>query len=106
MFRWSGKDSCVNTVITIREEKSEDPTGIRKVNEIAFGQPAEANIIDKLRRDCGEFLSLVAVDGDDIVGHIFFSPATIEDKGRVIKGMGLAPMAVFQDYNIRASARL
>ena len=84
----------MNTVITIREEKPEDFTAIRRVNEIAFGQSAEANIVDKLRKDSEEFISLVAVDRDNVVGHILFSPAIIEGTGDTIKGMGLAPMAV------------
>ncbi len=78
----------------IREEKPEDVVGIRLVNECAFEQPEEANIVDKLRKNCGGLLSLVAIESDDIIGHILFSPSVIDsDHGEVI-GMGLAPMAV------------
>jgi len=35
----------------------------------------------------------VAVEGDDVVGHVLFSPAEIGD----VRGMGLAPMAVSPD---------
>jgi len=37
-------------MFSIREEKPEDVTAIRLVNECAFGQSEEANVIDKLRR--------------------------------------------------------
>ncbi len=78
----------------IREENSEDVVGIRLVNECAFEQPEEANIVDKLRKNCDGLLSLVAIESDDIIGHVLFSPAVIDsDHGEVI-GMGLAPMAV------------
>ena len=78
----------------IREEKPEDVVGIRLVNECAFEQPEEANIVDKLRKNCDGLLSLVAIESDDIIGHVLFSPAVIDsDHGEVI-GMGLAPMAV------------
>jgi putative acetyltransferase len=83
-------------VITIRPEKSEDSSGIRHVNELAFGQPAEADLVEKLRQACAEALSLVAEDGA-IVGHILFTPVVVEGTGRDVLGMGLGPMAVLPD---------
>ena len=84
----------MKAAISIREEKTEDIQAVREVNEAAFGEPTEANIVDKLRRRCEGLLSLVATDGDEVVGHILFSPATVESDNGVIQGMGLAPMAV------------
>jgi putative acetyltransferase len=85
-------------MIFIREEKVEDIEQIRIINEQAFGQPAEASIVDRLRQNCPDLLSLVALDGDEIVGHILFSPAKIEGSTKTIEGMGLAPMAVLSAY--------
>ena len=83
--------------ILIREEQAMDVGAVRTVNESAFGQPEEAGIVDKLRDACDDLLSLVAVRNGEVVGHICFSPATIEgDKGDV-RGMGLAPMAVLPE---------
>ncbi len=76
--------------IEIREEQAGDADAIRRVNTDAFGQPQEAQLVDTLRNNCSDLLSLVAVDGQDIVGHILFSPAFLGD----VQGMGLAPMAV------------
>jgi putative acetyltransferase len=45
----------------IREEKAEDIAAIRNVNEQAFGQSQEVDLVDALRRSCREILSLVAV---------------------------------------------
>jgi len=84
-------------MFSIREEKPEDIAGVRLVNESAFKRPEEANIVDKLRRNCSEVLSLVAVEGEDIIGHILFSPALIESENGQIFGMGLAPMAVIPE---------
>jgi putative acetyltransferase len=78
----------------IREEKPDDIAAIRKVNELAFGQPSEAEIVDQLRKNCPDLLSLVAVEGKEVVGYSLFSPARIEGDGRTIEGMGLAPTAV------------
>jgi len=86
-------------MITIREEQHQDIHAIREVNIQAFGQNQEAHLIDKIRRRCNDLISLVALIKDTIVGHICFSPATIESKAKkTIRGMGLAPMAVLPAY--------
>ena len=81
---------------TIRPERPEDSSVIRHVNELAFGQPAEADLVEKLRQARGDALSLVADDGA-IVGHILFTPVVVENRERHVLGMGLAPMAVLPD---------
>ena len=81
----------------IREEGPQDAPAIRAVNEQAFGQPAEADLVDALRRSCAERLSLVAEEDDVVVGHILFTPAVVESAGRQVVGMGLAPMAVLPE---------
>jgi putative acetyltransferase len=78
---------------TIRLERADDAAAVRAVNEQAFGQPTEANLVERLRQTCDAALSLVAVD-DAVVGHILFTPVVVESDGRQIVGMGLAPMAV------------
>ena len=85
-------------MINIRQERPEDFQTIRTINEEAFGGPEEANIIENLRSDCPNILSLVAVCEDKVVGHILFSPAVIETDDGPIEGMGLAPMAVLMEY--------
>ncbi len=81
-------------MIVIREEQPGDASAVRTVNEQAFGQPEEANIVEKIRANCSDALSLVALDEGEIVGHILFSSATIETDQGPVEGMGLAPMAV------------
>jgi len=83
-------------VITIRPERPEDASRVRHVNELAFGRPAEADLVEKLRRACTDSLSLVAED-DAVVGHILFTPVAVESAGRRVLGMGLAPVAVLPD---------
>jgi putative acetyltransferase len=81
-------------MIKIREEKTEDYDAVREINDNAFGQPEEGRIVDMIREACEEKISLVAVEDEKVVGHIFFSPAVINYNGKDINGMGLAPMAV------------
>ena len=84
-------------MVTIRKEKSGDRQEIRRVNLSAFGREAEADVVDTLRESCPESISLVAVYDNQVVGHILFTPVTVETKTRTIKGMGLAPMAVMPE---------
>jgi len=82
--------------MTVRPERTEDASRVRFVNELAFGQPAEADLVERLRQARTHSLSLVAED-DTVVGHILFTPVVIESAGRRVVGMGLAPMAVVPD---------
>jgi len=67
-------------MVRIREELSEDINAIRLVNTQAFGRTQEADVIDKLRQNCSDLLSLVAVRRNEVVGHILFSPAIVESE--------------------------
>lgn len=79
--------------VIIRTETNADYAAVREINIRAFGQPTEAGLVDALRSSCGEAVSLVAVENDTVVGHILFTPITI-DGTSVTGGMGLGPMAV------------
>jgi putative acetyltransferase len=68
-------------MITIRPESSEDEAGVRHVNERAFPTAAEADIVDALRANCPDVVSLVADENARIVGHILFSPAVLAIPG-------------------------
>lgn len=84
-------------MISIRLEKPEDIPAVRIINERAFGQLAEAIIVDKLRQNCPNALSIVAEDEGYIIGHILFTPAIVKTGEKSIQGMGLAPMAVLPE---------
>ncbi len=82
----------------IRREEPQDVAAIRQVNEQAFGGSGEANVIDALRNRGAATLSLVAVIDDRVVGHLFFSSATIESAGHTWPALGLAPLSVLPEY--------
>jgi putative acetyltransferase len=84
-------------MISIRPEAPGDAAQVRRINELAFGQAAEADLVDRLRQACADSLSLVAEDRAAVVGHILFTPVVVERSGQRIVGMGLAPMAVLPD---------
>jgi putative acetyltransferase len=85
-------------VTTIRLESAEDIPAVRRVNELAFGSPDEASLVDALRAVSDPQISLVAVEDGQIVGHIFFSPVSIESEDSNASALGLAPMAVLPQY--------
>lgn len=87
--------------MTIREEQPEDISAIRHLNLEAFGQDAEADLVDKLRANGKATLSLVAEENGQVVGHILFSPVTVESSIRSITLQGLAPMAVLPSFQKR-----
>jgi putative acetyltransferase len=65
----------------IREEIPEDHDAIREVNRIAFGGNEEAGIVDRLRSAGVIVVSLVAIEDDEIVGHILFGELPIQCPG-------------------------
>lgn len=81
-------------MLTIRMETPEDVGPIRYVNEQAFSQENEANLIEKLRNHGVLTMSLVAIQDGEIVGHIAFSPVVIESECLSFKAIALGPMAV------------
>jgi len=88
----------LKNVIEIRTERPDDARAIREVNERAFGGPAEATLVDRLRTGNKAVISLVAQHGDQVVGHILFSPVTVAQAPASFRGAGLAPMSVLPEY--------
>jgi putative acetyltransferase len=88
-------------MLQIREEQFGDELGMYHVNEQAFGSPAEADVVDTLRRRGAIVLSMVALESDTIVGHVLFTEAIIDDPRVSFKALGLAPMAVLPEYQRR-----
>jgi putative acetyltransferase len=103
--------------IKVRPELEVDYSAIHKVNEIAFGRINEADLVDTLRQAAIPHISMVAVqDGGahslvaksrglpvktSVVGHIFFSPVSVESDSGRFTAVGLAPMAVLPDHQRR-----
>ena len=85
-------------LITIREEYPKDIAAIRDVNQQAFGQLQESQLIDNLRANKGILLSLVATLNDHVIGHVLYSPVSVSANGDNIIGAGLGPMAVLPEY--------
>jgi len=85
----------------IRDEAERDQPAVRALLQAAFESPVEAGIVDALRLACADRLSLVAEEGGEVAGHILFTPVELASTGGVLRGYGLAPMAVRPDLQRR-----
>jgi putative acetyltransferase len=84
-------------MLIIRAETAADREAVRRVNESAFGRREEADLVDALREGANPCLSFVAEEGGRVVGHILFSPVSVESGEGAWAALGLGPMAVLPE---------
>lgn len=89
-------------MIEIRPETPHDREAVRQLNLAAFDNGPEAALVDQLREHCvaEDYLAFVAVEDGVVVGHILFTPVTLDHPGAT-SGMGLAPLAVLPSHQSR-----
>ncbi|ROU07099.1 GNAT family N-acetyltransferase [Lysobacter enzymogenes] len=78
----------------IEEETPAQRALTHALNRAAFGRADEADLVDRLHADGLVRLSLVAVEDDEVVGHILFTGLPTRVDGREVDAVALAPMAV------------
>jgi len=86
--------------LTIRQEHPKDFQAVYEINKQAFGQKAEANLVDDLRQSDAFVpeLSLVSELDNQLVGHILFTKIKIVNGDLAHESLALAPMAVSADF--------
>jgi putative acetyltransferase len=84
--------------IEIRQELPVDVEAVRSVHDAAFGNPGKARLVSLLREAGRAVVSLVAVIDAQVVGHILFSPVTVEHCPDGFDALGLAPVGVLPMY--------
>ncbi|ODT88795.1 N-acetyltransferase [Phenylobacterium sp. SCN 70-31] len=77
--------------MAVRYARAEDRPAIAEVNTLAFGQPDEAALIERLRAGGDVLFELVAAEDGRVDGHILFS-RLFADRADLFAA--LAPMAV------------
>ena len=77
--------------VQVRVEQPQDLEGIREVNRLAFRQEDEARLVDALRAGGYTRLSLVALDGERVVGHILFSDLPILTSQGILSSLAPDP---------------
>ena len=86
----------------IRKSSALDGTEIEKIHIKAFGKekgPEIADLVNGLFNDetATPLLSLVAVEGDQLLGHILFTKATLTQTTEPASARILAPLAVLPE---------
>jgi len=84
--------------LVLREQLPADAAAVTRVNDLAFGQPGESQLVAKLVDGGWSRLSLVAENDGQIVGHILFSTLPIVAADGVIPSLALAPMSVLPEF--------
>lgn len=77
--------------VAIREERAADAAAIADVHRAAFAGDAEAVLVDRIRADGDAVLSLVAVDGGAVVGHVLFSGMIAPMRALALGPLGILP---------------
>jgi putative acetyltransferase len=85
----------------IREASPHDHRDIRDVNRLAFWTDTEGVLVDRLHAEGAVIVSLVAVAGNQIVGHVLFARVFVRDAAGVLPGVCLAPLAVRPHWRSR-----
>jgi putative acetyltransferase len=78
----------------IKTELSMHAAAIGNLLRDAFPTPEEAELVEHLRELDALRVSLVALDADVVIGHIAFSPVTVNPHNPAVSLLALAPLAV------------
>jgi predicted N-acetyltransferase YhbS len=90
-----------NMELKIRQENNPEYNEVYKINKLAFGEEGEAKLVELLRNSKAFVpeLSLVAMIGNKIVGHILFTKIKIINNNQnEFESLALAPMAVKPEF--------
>jgi putative acetyltransferase len=81
----------------LRPENASDHVAVRDLHLAAFGDHGRvvAGLVEGLRCAHGESaVELVAADGEEVVGHLLFTPGLLDAPRRLVEVAVLSPVAV------------
>ena len=81
-------------MIRIRVATPADEAALVRVHREAFGRDEEAELARRLQLRGHDCVSLAAFEGDELVGHVFISPVSIDGRSFPTPPMGLGPVGV------------
>jgi putative acetyltransferase len=85
--------------LIIKKAMDSDLNDVLRIEAEAFGHSKESNLVNGLLNDdsAKPLLSLLAIDGDEAVGHILFTKVRITGNEDALSAMILAPLAILPD---------
>ena len=85
----------------VRDEQPADEGAVRRLHLAAFGDHGVvvADLVDALRSNASpqNSLSLVATDGDRVVGHVMFTRSLLDAPRRLVEVQVLSPVSVLPE---------
>lgn len=84
------------TAVT-RPVRPDEHERVHAVVAAAFGGAEVADLVDALRGAGRVELELVAVDGDEVVGHVGLERCWIDDEERLVEALTLSPLSIAPD---------
>lgn len=94
--------------VVVRRETEGDIEAVRRVHREAFGEDQLVDdLVDGLRQSVSPSrgVSLVAEEGDEIVGHVMFSPSLLDSELRLVEVQVLSPLGVRPSWQRRGVGR-
>ncbi len=90
----------------VRQSTESDKTDIENIQIKAFGEskgPEIAALVNGLFGDktALPFLSLVAIENNELIGHILFTKVFVNNAGKSLPAQILAPLAVLPEFQKR-----
>jgi putative acetyltransferase len=79
--------------MNFRDESLDDHKAVRHLHLTSFPGAGEADLVDQLRGDRDAVISLVAIEGRVLTGHVMFSRMVAP-----FRALGLGPVAVLPDW--------
>jgi putative acetyltransferase len=80
--------------VEIRAATPDDSAALVRVHAAAFGRADEAEIARKLHALGDACVSLAAFEGGELVGHVLFSPISVDGHAFARTPLGLGPVGV------------
>lgn len=85
--------------LTIRPEEAADEAAVRSLVADAFGDEAIATLLDDLRSSVAWLgLSFVAELDGEIVGHVAYTRAWVDDPSELVEVLVLSPLSIRPDH--------
>jgi putative acetyltransferase len=89
----------VSSGLVIRPERPDDLAAVRSVVVDAFGDQALGALLDDLRTSPAWLdLSFVAELDGEIIGHVAYSRAWVDDPAELVDVLGLSPLSIRPDH--------
>jgi putative acetyltransferase len=80
------------------QQYTSDLEAIKAINAAAFAEHGNTQAFDQMRQNRDDIVSLIAEVNGMPVGHVLFSPVSLDTPDESVTGMGLGQLAISPDW--------